>query len=240
LAHIKKNRFKVPTRLRKKSHLVRDFRGLIPNGLSMINLVFGFLSIVNSIEGNFLNAGFFIFIGIISDNFDGKMARRLNATSDMGAQFDSMADLVTFGVASSVLLYEAVLRSIPNGVFYAVIGVACTALRLARFNVKSDINYFEGIPSPAFGYFAAAFVISGIYNYIPNKISLGLIVVSSFLMVSTIKYPTFKKTKPTKLYLYGLIFVILLVLSYYNKQIIILPFLLYVIGGPFILKWTTK
>ena len=78
---------------------------LIPNGLSMLNLIFGFLSIVNSIEGNFTNAAFFIFLAAIADGADGKLARKIKATSDMGMEFDSLADLVSFGVASGVLIY---------------------------------------------------------------------------------------------------------------------------------------
>ncbi len=206
------------------------FTSLIPNGLSTLNLIFGFLSIISSINGNFTNAAFFILLAMFADGFDGKIARKVNAVSDIGKEFDSLADLVSFGVASSLLLYMYVLKGMDFGIFVPILGVVCTALRLARFNVDSSTEYFAGLPSPAYGFFAAAYVLSG-FAFKTNIIAIIAAVVS-LMMVSHIKYPTFK-TASKKLWAgiaaLGLVF---LLLSYFNPQFIIAPFVLYVVLGP--------
>lgn len=209
--------------------------GLIPNGLSMLNLIFGFLSIISSIEKDFTNAALFIFLAITADAFDGKIARRVNAVSDMGKEFDSLADLVSFGVASAVLTYMYALSQMKYGIFIPVFMVACTALRLARFNVDPNSDHFLGTPSPAFGFFAAAYIVSGIS--LETRYTAIIFVIASFAMISTFKYPTFKHTSRKAWAALGLICLGMLALLFLDIKFIFTPYLLYLFAGPFVYRW---
>jgi CDP-diacylglycerol--serine O-phosphatidyltransferase len=209
----------------------RKVVSLVPNGLSMLNLIFGFLSIISTVSGEFVNAALFIFLAIIADSFDGKIARKVHATSEMGKEFDSLADLVSFGVASGVLLYEFVLKGVQYGEFFAALPVICAALRLARFNVESNPDYFEGIPAPAFGFFAAAFVLSGITLSLQSTVVV--LVVASLSMVTNIKYPTFKHYSMKAFAGIIAFFILLLSLAIIDTRLIVLPFIVYAIGVPF-------
>ena len=223
--------------------MVRRFRkpigkkviDVVPNGLSILGLIFGFLSIVSSIEGNYVNGAFFILLATVSDGFDGKIARKVNAISDMGAEFDSLSDLVSFGVASAVLLYLHSLQNMEYGVFIAIIMVVCAALRLARFNVESSTDYFEGVPTPAFGFFAAGWVVSGLV--LPVSITAGLFVFVALTMITIIKYPTFKRAgEKTWAYILG-IAAILVALILLDRRFAVLPYFVYAVGGPFAYKF---
>ena len=211
------------------------FTNLIPNGLSTLNLILGFLSILSSIRGNFANAALFILLAILADGFDGKIARRFQAVSDIGKEFDSLADLVSFGVAGSILIYEKFLTGMEFGVFVPVLALVCTALRLARFNIDPNPSYFVGLPSPAFGFFAAALSLSGL-SLETNIVAFATAVVS-LVMVSTIKYPTFKTAGKKGWLFLGILIFIFVALAYYNKQYLVLPFLFYAILGPAIQKF---
>ena len=205
-------------------------QSLIPNGLSTLNLIFGFLSIISSIKGNFETAALFIIVGTLADAFDGKIARKVNAVSEMGKEFDSLADLVTFGVAGSLLVYLYALAVMEFGIFIPILTLVCVALRLARFNVSSAPEYFEGLPSPAFGFFAAAFVLSGIA--LSTRITALLFAVVGIAMVLTVKYPTFK-TSSKKAWIGIIVFLVICVgLALYDMRLVLLPFVLYFIGGP--------
>ena len=213
-------------------------QSLIPNGLSTLNLIFGFLSIISSVKGNFETAATLILIGALADAFDGKIARKVNAVSEMGKEFDSLADLVTFGVASSLLIYFYALSSMEFGIFIPILTLVCAALRLARFNISSAPEYFEGLPSPAFGFFAAAFVLSGIN--LNTRIVALIFAIVGLAMVSTVKYPTFKTSGKRT---WGLIAILILIsagLVFFDLRLIILPFLAYFIAGPILIAWTKR
>jgi CDP-diacylglycerol--serine O-phosphatidyltransferase len=211
---------------------------VVPNGLSMLNLIFGFLSIVSTIEGDFIKGALFIILAAVADGFDGKIARKVDAVSDMGAEFDSLSDLVSFGVASAVLLYVYALQTMEYGVFIAILMVVCAALRLARFNVESSPDYFEGVPTPAFGFFAAGWVISGLV--LPVEIAAGLFVFVALAMVTIIKYPTFKKASQRTWAYLVMAGVVLIVLVAVDKRFAVLPYFVYALGGPFAYKFSKK
>lgn len=213
-------------------------QNLIPNGLSTLNLIFGFLSIISSIRGNFPTAALFIIFAAFADAFDGKIARKVNATSDMGKEFDSLADLVSFGVASALLIYLYALTGMEFGIIIPILALVCVALRLARFNVESDVAYFAGLPSPAFGFLASTFVLSGIVLK-TNIISL-IFAVASLAMVSTIKYPTFKTATAKQWAAIAVSIIIFVLLAAYDTRFIILPFLLYGVGGPILMLYNEK
>jgi CDP-diacylglycerol--serine O-phosphatidyltransferase len=213
-------------------------QNLIPNSLSMLNLILGFLSIISSIKGNFTNAALFILLAILADAFDGKIARRVQATSDVGKEFDSLADLVSFGVAGSLLIYLYALNDMELGIFIPILTLVCVALRLARFNVESNPEYFEGLPSPAFGFFAAAFVLSGLELH--ARIVALIFAVVGMAMVSTIKYPTFKTSSKRTWFFIGIFLAICAILTIYDLRLVLLPFAIYLIGGPIIVLWLWK
>lgn len=190
-------------RRRRKKKDRRRFRGvyLLPNLITTASLFAGFFAIVAAIDGRFLAAAWAIFIALILDGLDGRIARMTHSTSSFGVQYDSLADLVAFGVAPALLVYLWALRPFKQfGWVAAFLFVVCGALRLARFNVQTgsmDPRYFNGFPIPA-----AAMVIATaiafyyqIGEWAPEKDKFILVMIYglSFLMVSNIKWFSFKK-----------------------------------------------
>ncbi len=191
-------------RRRRKKRDRRRFRGvyLLPNLITTASLFAGFYAIVAAIDGRFLAAAWAIFVALI---LDGRIARITHSTSGFGIQYDSLADLVSFGVAPALLVYLWALKGLPYKQFgwvAAFLFVVCGALRLARFNVQTgsmDPRYFNGLPIPA-----AAMVIATaiafyyeIGEWAPEKhiYILVAIYLLSFLMVSNIKFFSFKKVE---------------------------------------------
>jgi CDP-diacylglycerol--serine O-phosphatidyltransferase len=142
---------------------------LLPNLLTTGTLFSGFYAIVAAIDGNFSRAGMAVFIAMLFDGLDGRVARWTNTQSAFGKEYDSLSDMVAFGLAPSIVAYQWGIEAIKlygqfwyrfgwlAAFFYAV----CAALRLARFNVKvatSDKRYFEGLPSPSAAACAARFI----------------------------------------------------------------------------------
>ena len=174
---------------------------LIPNLLTTGNLFSGLFSILAVFNANYVAASIAILIAVVFDMLDGKSARLMNGTSKFGVEYDSLADLVSFGVAPGLLIYSWALSG--HGMFGSAVMfafVACGALRLARYNAMasaSESKYFTGLPIPA-----AASVISTVVLFDHHIVRMGaevkpiLILVMTltlaFLMVSTIKYRSFK------------------------------------------------
>jgi CDP-diacylglycerol--serine O-phosphatidyltransferase len=190
-------------RRRRKKKDRRKFRGtfLIPNLITTASLFSGFYAIVSSINGRFEPAALAILAAMVLDGLDGRLARLTHTTSGFGIQYDSLSDLVAFGVAPALLIYLWALKDFGRfGWVAAFLFVACGALRLARFNVQTgsiDPRYFNGLPIPA----AAAFVATGVLFYLRlgDWVSLRhvsvlvTIYVLSFLMVSNLKFFSFKQ-----------------------------------------------
>jgi CDP-diacylglycerol--serine O-phosphatidyltransferase len=190
-------------RKRRKRKDRRKFRGtfLIPNLITTASLFSGFYAIVSSIKGRFEPAALAILVAMVLDGLDGRLARLTHTTSGFGVQYDSLSDLVAFGVAPALLVYLWALQDFGRfGWVAAFLFVACGALRLARFNVQTgsiDPRYFNGLPIPA----AAAFVATGVlfyltlgdWAYLRHAYVLVMIYVLSFLMVSNIKFYSFKQ-----------------------------------------------
>jgi CDP-diacylglycerol--serine O-phosphatidyltransferase len=191
-------------RRRRKRKDRRKFRGtyLIPNLITTASLFSGFFAIVSCINGRYESAAMAILVAMVLDGLDGRLARLTQTTSGFGIQYDSLSDLVAFGVAPALLVYLWALQGFGRfGWVAAFLFVACGALRLARFNVQTgaiDPRYFNGLPIPA----AAAFVATGVLFYLHlgwtwaslrHVYVLIMIYVLSFLMVSNIKFFSFKK-----------------------------------------------
>ncbi len=126
---------------------------LLPSVLTTFGMFAGFYSIISSINGDFTIAAISILIAMMWDTLDGRVARLTNTQSDFGAEYDSLADLVSFGLAPALLVYQWSLYELGRfGWLAAFVYLACAALRLARFNTQvgtADKRYFQGLPSPA-------------------------------------------------------------------------------------------
>ncbi|MDY0095850.1 MAG: CDP-diacylglycerol--serine O-phosphatidyltransferase [Candidatus Vecturithrix sp.] len=176
---------------------------LLPNLFTLGNIFFGFYSIIFTISGAFVRAAYMIIIAGFFDVFDGKIARATNSTSRFGVEFDSLADLVSFGVAPGVLVYLWALKPLGRiGWLGAFLFLVCGALRLARFNVQVDkvsSERFIGLPIPCGAGMLASTVIF-YHHYIttepykkPHSFLITLLVyVLAILMVSNIKYRSSK------------------------------------------------
>jgi CDP-diacylglycerol--serine O-phosphatidyltransferase len=171
----------------------------LPNLLTAMNFLLGFLSILASTEARFDRAAWAILLAAIFDMLDGRVARLTNTTSKFGVEFDSLCDLVSFGIAPAILMYFAALKPFDRGgIVVAVIFALCGALRLARFNVMAEVlpkSYFQGLPIPmASTTIATAFFFSREMNLNLERSYFLLALTASLglLMVSTFKFPSFK------------------------------------------------
>ena len=195
----------------------------IPNLLSLLNLTFGFLSILCAISGDYRKAALLIVGAVVVDALDGFIARKLGADTRFGLELDSLCDFLSFCVSPSVLFYTFYGG---NYWFLFVLLPICGALRLARFNVTSQKDYFIGLPSPVGGGFLASITLiknlSGFY-------AVPLLVLVSFLMVSGIRYINFKSIFRGVYSKTFLIVVSTILLSFFNIQLVVVPFLIYVV-----------
>ena len=171
---------------------------ILPSLFTIGNLFLGFSAIIHALRLDFESAAQLIVVAVIFDMLDGRIARMTGTSSEFGAQLDSLSDIVSFGVAPAIIAYQWGLATLHKSVLAAFFFVMCAAIRLARFKVQRNVvdgRYFVGLPSPA----AAGFVISIVY-FQPEPLSdrwgalftMILLVVGAFLMVSTLRYWSFK------------------------------------------------
>ncbi|HEY8096463.1 MAG TPA: CDP-diacylglycerol--serine O-phosphatidyltransferase [Methylobacter sp.] len=174
---------------------------LLPNLFTTGALFSGFYAITSAMGGRFETAVIAIFVAMILDGLDGRVARLTNTQSEFGAQYDSLSDMVSFGAAPALVMYLWAFSSLGKvGLFAAFVHAAGGALRLARFNTQlatADKNYFQGLPSPAAAAILAGFIwICLEYKYdieLFKYFALGLTVSTGLLMVSNFRYWSFKK-----------------------------------------------
>jgi CDP-diacylglycerol--serine O-phosphatidyltransferase len=164
---------------------------LLPNILTTAALFAGFYSIVQAMNGAYDHAAVAIFIALILDGLDGRVARLTNTQSAFGAEYDSLSDMVSFGVAPGLIVYVWALQPLGKlGWIAAFIYCSCAAFRLARFNVKLDIDdkqFFFGLPSPAAAALLASFIWISFDNGISgNEIFLGFFQMQWFAFLLTI------------------------------------------------------
>ncbi len=175
---------------------------LLPNMITTLSMFLGFLSMVWAAQGRFESACMAILLSAVMDGLDGKVARMTNTASEFGVQYDSLSDLVAFGLAPAMLLWQWQLQTFDRvGIAAAFIYAACGALRLARFNVSTAAagkRFFIGLPIPAGGctivtfvFFAALFpkVLQPVTPYVALLLALGV----GTLMVSRVRYFSFKE-----------------------------------------------
>jgi len=220
---------------------------LLPNMITTAGLFAGFYAIVAAMNGRFEAAAIAIFVAMVMDGLDGRVARLTNTQSDFGVQYDSLSDMVCFGLAPALVMYEWSLRYMVSvgwaklGWLAAFIYTASAALRLARFNAQAataEKNYFRGLPSPS-----AAGVLAGlvwaatdlgmegeslVYLTFVLTVSMGL------LMVSNIRYYSFKEVGFKNRVSFVAILVVVLVYAFASidpPKVLFLGFLGYSIFG---------
>jgi CDP-diacylglycerol--serine O-phosphatidyltransferase len=224
---------------------------ILPNLFTTASLFMGFYSIIASVQEKFFLAAVAIILSLIFDGLDGRIARMTNTTSKFGAEYDSLADLIAFGVAPALLAYIwAMSFDGKPGWMAGFLFVACGALRLARFNIQIgliDSKYFNGLPIPAAACVIATTVIFfdhiGIEGTLrdPFYMIMILVVILALLMVSNIKYYSFKNMNlrsrmPFKILLIAIgIFLIF----YYKPEIMAFVMMVgYALSGP--IWWAFK
>lgn len=178
---------------------------LAPNLITTLSLLSGFYSVLASTDGKFYQASLAIFLSAILDGADGRVARMLNAQSPFGEQYDSLADMLAFGVAPAILIYSFALQPLGRiGLGCAFVFTACGAFRLARFNVQVgtvDKKYFVGLASPLAAILVTAAVMVAIdhnqwigqYDSLVMTLFAAWVVICGLLMVSNVKYYSFKE-----------------------------------------------
>ncbi|EWH02782.1 CDP-diacylglycerol--serine O-phosphatidyltransferase [Halomonas sp. BC04] len=216
---------------------------LLPNLFTTSALFAGFFSVVAGINGDFTAAAVAIFIAMVLDGLDGRVARMTNTQSAFGAEYDSLSDMVSFGVAPALVAFTWILQDIgKTGWVVAFLYVACAALRLARFNVQVgsvDKKWFIGLPSPS----AAAFVAASVWTFhsfdadaVGFKILMLLVVAAAgVLMVSNIRYYSFKEIDlkgPVPFVVLLAIVLGFVVISMQPSVMLLLLFGAYVASGP--------
>ncbi len=225
---------------------------LLPNLFTTGSLFSGFYAIVAGMHGNFENAAIAIFVSMVLDGLDGRVARMTNTQSDFGAEYDSLADMVAFGVAPALVAFTWALSDLGKlGWVAAFIYVAGAALRLARFNTQIgsvDKRYFIGLASPS----AAALVAGFVWTFHDADVSFILAYATTFvvasagvLMVSNILYYSFKEFDlKGRVPFVAILAVVLIyaIVSTAPAQVLMVGFLIYALSGPVqaVNRWLKK
>jgi CDP-diacylglycerol--serine O-phosphatidyltransferase len=214
---------------------------LLPTSFTTGNLCCGFFSLIESSRGHYEIAAFLIIAAGVLDGLDGRIARLTGTTSEFGVEFDSMADISSFGIAPAFMAYEWALQPFHRvGWLIAFLFVACAATRLARFNIQhgsSDKRFFAGLPSPA-----AAGVVASVAVAFPDpptqlgfSVLIGVLVAAAaLLMVSHIRYRSFKglDLRSPRSYLSVVAIVLVLVAVLVHPRALMVIAGLYLLWGP--------
>ena len=223
---------------------------ILPSIFTTFALFAGFYSIVASINGDYTLAAISIMVAMLWDALDGRVARLTNTQSAFGAEYDSLSDLVSFGVAPALLVYEWSLSDLGRiGWLAAFIYLTCAALRLARFNTQvgtADKRYFQGLPSPAAAGVIASMIWLKFWNFeyfdigvvsFSYYIGIAITIICGLLMVSNVRYYSFKEfdTKNKASFRFLLLTVLSLILLLYKPNIVLFTgFFIYLLSGPII------
>ncbi|CAA6817624.1 MAG: CDP-diacylglycerol--serine O-phosphatidyltransferase (EC [uncultured Thiotrichaceae bacterium] len=228
---------------------------LLPNLLTTGALFCGFYAILAAINSNFEISAIAIFVAMILDGLDGRVARMINAQSEFGAEYDSLSDLVSFGLAPALIVYLWALVHMKEvsiawgklGWMAAFIYVACAAIRLARFNVQSDSldkRFFIGLPSPA----AAAVMVGMVWVFHDLDVQGSIIQIPALiatvgiglLMVSNIKFRSFKDFDIKNKVPHAAVLVMVLIFALTAidpPKVLFLVFAAYTLSGPIHWLW---
>ncbi|MFI4969994.1 MAG: CDP-diacylglycerol--serine O-phosphatidyltransferase [Lysobacterales bacterium] len=231
---------------------------LLPNLFTTAAMFAGFYAIVASIGGRYTEAAIAVFVAGILDGLDGRVARLTNTQSDFGVQYDSLSDLVSFGLAPALVLYTWSLSALKAygsgwgklGWSAAFIYAACAALRLARFNTQvgvADKRYFQGLASPAAAGLCMSFVWAiedkGLFGFNASDMDFVtpvVAIVAGLLMVSRVRYFSFKawpKSDRVPFIWIPAVVLILVALAVDTPRVLFAIAVLYVLSGPAMTLW---
>lgn len=224
---------------------------LLPNLLTTAAIFFGFYAVVAAMKGNFDIAAIAVFVAMVADGLDGRVARMTNTQTAFGAEYDSLSDMVAFAIAPALIVYSWSLSNLGKlGWLVAFVYTAATALRLARFNTQAmdeDKRYFQGLPCPSAAAVVAGMVwlgcsynLSGVYVAIPAAIITFLM---AGLMVSRIRYYSFKQIdfKGKVPFFAVVIFVLILAaVAIDPPEMLFGTFLLFALSGPVMTLWQIR
>jgi CDP-diacylglycerol--serine O-phosphatidyltransferase len=250
-------------RTRKRGTAPRSARlqrglSIIPSLFTIGNIFCGYFAIISTLKGNYDNAAIAIGVGIVLDTLDGRVARLTKTTSDFGVELDSLADVMTFGAAPAMLAFAWGLESAVGvdasisrhvntfGWFTTFAFVICGALRLARFNIhtrrpqeaQTAKRHFVGLPIPA-----GAAVIASVVHYFKEPIAMVgsallwwlLIMIVAFLMISTVRYSSFKEfdvRKPRPRFVFAVVAMAIAFIMFYSEEALLILAIAYVSSGP--------
>lgn len=230
-----------PSKLRKGIYV-------LPNLFTLAALFCGFYAIVMAMGNQYESSAIGVFFAMVLDSLDGRVARMTNTQSAFGAQMDSLADMVSFGAAPALITYEWTLKDLGRwGWFAAFVYCACAALRLARFNVNTEVvdkRFFQGLPSPA----AAALVMGFIWlitvlGVPPSEltwVSFALCLYAGLTMVSNVPFYSFKDFQMRKSVPFAVIVSIALIIAVINIHppiVLFSLFLFYGVSGYVVYAW---
>ena len=229
-----------PSAEAKRSTLAKSVF-LLPSILTLASMFSGFYAIIASMQGHFDHAALAIFIAMIFDGLDGRIARLTNTETEFGAQLDSIADMVSFGLAPAVLMYAFSLMHWGDiGWLIAFLYAACTGLRLAKFNIAPpDKSYFYGLATPAAAAVVASFIWVSVEYHLSyfwiHDVILVIAIMLPLLKVSSIPYRSFKDIalKEKVSLLTVLLCIVIFVLIWAEPAPVLLGFFgLYALSGP--------
>jgi CDP-diacylglycerol--serine O-phosphatidyltransferase len=226
----------------KSDKSIRKGIYILPNLFTTGALFAGFSAIVQATKGDFELAAILIFVAMVLDGLDGRVARMTNTTSEFGIQYDSLSDMVSFGLAPALVVYEWSLHSMGKiGWLVAFVYVAATALRLARFNTHAadEKSFFQGLPSPSAAAILAAFIWVvndyGMQGEDLRIVTLLLTLTAGILMVSNVPFRSFKdfdlRSHVPFVVILGIV-IALVVIVYDPPRVLLLGFTIYLISGP--------
>ncbi|QTS83740.1 CDP-diacylglycerol--serine O-phosphatidyltransferase [Coxiella endosymbiont of Amblyomma nuttalli] len=224
---------------------------LLPNLFTIGAMFAGFYAIVAAIKCHYEIAAIAIFIALIMDGLDGRIARMLHAQSEFGVQLDSLSDMMNFGVTPALVMYTWSLNVMGKlGWLSAFIYGTCTALRLARFNVqvkKIDKLHFHGLPTPAAAALVASIVlVCSVYYITGEAIAIPLSIAAvllGLLKISTIRYYSFKnfslRNRISFLAVLAVVLILVLI-SFDPPDTLLFLCITYVVSGPIAILWSLR
>ena len=225
---------------------------LLPNLITTAALFAGFYAVVAAMDGNFQKAAIAIFVALVLDGLDGRVARLTSTQSDFGKEFDSLADMVSFGLAPALIVYQWGIENLASHIWFwerlgwlaAFFFAVAAAMRLARFNARGaaiDRRYFEGLPSPPAAALVAGYIWFQTEQALPETLAMvvafALTISAGALMVSSFRYLSFKEFNLGQRVPFGyLLFIPLLfiVISLSPSRVLFAMALLYAGSGPIV------
>jgi len=239
---------------------------LLPNAITTAALFAGFYAIVQAMNDEYVRGCMAIFVAMVLDSLDGRVARMTHTQSDFGAEYDSLSDMVSFGAAPALIMYEWILRPLGQwGWFAAFVYCAGAALRLARFNTNIEVvdkRYFQGMPSPAAAALMVGFIWVAVENklplqhlnamtaaWLPNNVSLLAIlgwcvcVYGGATMVSNVPFYSFKDIGRYKRVPVTVIFLLgigMFVVQAYPPLVLFTLFVIYGVSGYVLWLWNMR